>query len=75
MPYYIYTLGPIGVLNKIGEDENFRAARAIANERRKTLGPNDGLTVKVIFAANELAAEVLLSTPSSVEHPYAGDDY
>jgi len=73
MPYYLYKIGPLNILTKQGENADFKAARVKANEMRKSLSP--GEKIKIMFAANELAAEELLSTPRELDHTLAGDDY
>lgn len=75
MPYYIYKIGPLNILEKQGQADNFKEARAIANELRKGLDPASGHTVKMIFAENELAAEDTLSQPRELDPSLAGDDY
>lgn len=73
MPYYLYKIGTLNILTKMGEEAEFKAARVRANEMRKALPP--GERIKIMFAANELAAEELLSTPRELDHTLAGDDY
>ena len=73
MPYYLYKIGTLNILTKMGEATEFKPARTEANELRKALSP--GERIKIIFAANELAAEELLSTPRELDHTLAGDDY
>jgi len=75
MPYYIYRIGPLNILSKLGMADSFKAAKAVANEHRKTLLPNSGQSVKMIFAENELAAEDVLSQPREGEVGLIGDDY
>ena len=75
MPYYIYKVGPLSILEKKGQAESFKEAKATANEFRKQLDPNSGQTVKMIFAENELAAEDTLSQPRELDPTLAGDDY
>ena len=75
MPYYIYKIGPLHILEKQGEAATFKEAKALANERRKTLRPEAGQVVKMIFADNELAAEDILSQPRELDPTLAGDDY
>lgn len=75
MPYYIYKIGPLNILNKQGEAAGFKEAKALANELRRGLDPNAGQTVKMIFAENELAAEDTLSQPRELDASLAGDDY
>lgn len=73
MPYYIYKIGPLSVLEKQGQADSFKAAKAAANELRKALVP--GYSIKMIFAENELAAEDTLSQPRELDPSLAGDDY
>lgn len=75
MPYYVYKIGPLNILAKQGVAESFKEAKSLANEQRKTLLPNSGQTVKMIFAENELAAEDMLSQPREGEVGLIGDDY
>lgn len=75
MPYFIYKIGPLNILNKQGQAESFKEAKAMANELRKGLDPKAGVVVKMIFAENELQAEDTLSQPRELDPSLAGDDY
>lgn len=75
MPYFIYKIGPFNLLEKQGVATSFREAKAAVNQLRKGLDPMSGVTVKMIFAENELAAEDLLSQPRELDPSLAGDDY
>ncbi len=75
MPYFIYKIGPLRILEKQGQAETFKEAKALANERRKDLDPKSGQVVKMTFAENELAAEDVLSQPREAETSLIGDDY
>ena len=75
MPYYVYKIGPLNILAKQGVAESFKEAKSLANEHRKTLLPNSGQHIKMIFAENELAAEDTLSQPREAEVGMIGDDY
>ena len=76
MPYFIYKIGgPFKLLEKQGQADTFKEAKAIANDFRRALDPNDGYAVKMIFAENELAAEDTLSQPRELDASLAGDDY
>lgn len=75
MPYYIYKIGPLNILEKQGQAESFKEAKVVANELRKQLDPKAGQTIKMIFAENELAAEDILSQPRELDASLAGDDY
>ncbi len=76
MPYYIYKIGgPFKLLEKQGQADSFKEAKAIANDLRRELDPNEGYVVKMIFAETELAAEDTLSQPRELDASLAGDDY
>lgn len=75
MPYFIYEIGPLNILNKRGEAAGFKEAKATVNELRKGLDPNTGKQIKMIFAENELQAEDTLSQPRELDPSLAGDDY
>lgn len=75
MPYFVYKIGPLNILEKQGQAENFKEAKAVANELRKQLAPNAGQSIKMIFAENELAAEDILSQPRELDPTLSGDDY
>lgn len=75
MPYFIYEIGPLNILNKRGQAESFKEAKAVANDLRKGLVPNTGTQIKMIFAENELLAEDTLSQPRELDPSLAGDDY
>lgn len=75
MPYFIYKVGPLNILEKRGQADNFKEAKAAANELRKQLDPNTGTSIKMIFAENELQAEDILSQPRELDPTLSGDDY
>lgn len=75
MPYFIYKIGPLNILEKQGQAESFKEARAAANALRKQLDPGSGQAIKMIFAENELAAEDTLAQPRELDASLAGDDY
>lgn len=75
MPYFIYKIGPLNILEKQGVAATFKEAKAAVNALRKGLDPMCGVTVKMIFAENELAAEDILSQPRELDPSLAGDDY
>jgi len=75
MPYFIYRIGPLNILEKQGQAESFKEAKALANALRKQLRPNGGQIIKMIFADNELQAEDTLSQPRELDPSLAGDDY
>ncbi len=75
MPYYIYKIGPLNILEKQGQAEAFKEAKALANTLRKGLDPKSNTLIKMIFADNELQAEDTLSQPRELDASLAGDDY
>jgi hypothetical protein len=76
MPYYIYKVGgPLKLLDKQGTAASFKEAKTLANGLRKSLDPNSGYQIKMIFADNELQAEDTLSQPRELDPSLAGDDY
>ncbi len=75
MPYYIYKIGPLNILEKQGQAEVYKEAKAIANTLRKALDPKANTQIKMIFADNELLAEDTLSQPREQETSLVGDDY
>ncbi len=73
MPYYIYRIQALGVLQKIEQHERFAEASARAKALRATDAPGAAAgKVKVMFAENELQAEDLLGQVR--EAGPAGDD-
>lgn len=74
MPYFIYDVveKPMLRLSKIAAYPSFKEASAQAKQLRAA-ATQSGI-VKVIFAANELEAEDLLSQVR-VPPPVIGDDY
>ena len=63
MPYYVYRMWsfPIRRLEKVEEAPSYGAASARAKALRTSPDLPEGCAVKVIFGANELEAEDLLS--------------
>lgn len=74
MPYYLYDIldAPVRRLKKVALYPSFKEASAEAKNLRAA-GACAG-TVKVVFAANELEAEDLLSQAREAP-PLIGDDY
>ena len=70
MPYYIFKIGPMSILDKQGQADSYKEAKAIANESRRHLDPNSGQVVKMIFADNELTAEDVLSQPRELDEGF-----
>jgi hypothetical protein len=61
MPYYIYKVFPFHRLEKVAEMPAFPQASAQAKVLRKDPALPADCKVKVIFAENELGAEMLLT--------------
>lgn len=74
MPYYVYKIFPMRVLQKVGEFAKFNEASAQAKTLRLEIAPTDRYTIKVIFGENELAAEDMLGQVR-IAPPKVGDDY
>lgn len=60
MPYYIYRIKALNLLDKLSEFDSFKAASAHAKTLRATQNRLTTDKIKVIFADNELHAEDLL---------------
>lgn len=64
MPYYVFKITqPTELIKNLDFQEAFdeyRPARNYARDLRKELPLDSGITVKMIFAANQLAAEETL---------------
>ena len=74
MPYFVYKILPMRLLEKVDQFDSFKEASTFAKGMRAKLTPTDNYTVKVIFAENELQAEDLLSQVREPE-PMTGEDY
>lgn len=66
MPYYVYKMNEgvssmIKNLECIDEFESFQEAKKQARAKRQELDADDKTIYKVIFAANQLAAEEMLT--------------
>lgn len=61
MPYYVFAVKSLGLLDKLAEFEAFKEASAHAKALRLTQPAAAPARIKVIFADNQLAAEDLLS--------------
>jgi hypothetical protein len=61
MPYYVYKVFPFHRLEKVAEMASFPEASAQAKSLRKDPALPADCKVKVIFAENELGAEMLLT--------------
>lgn len=64
MPYYVFKITqPTELIKNLTlQDtfENYQDARELARGIRKELPLNSGITIKMLFAANQLAAEEIL---------------
>jgi len=66
MPYYVYKMNEgvssmIRNLEYLDEFETFKEAKNLARTKRSEQDPQDKAIFKVIFAANQLAAEEMLT--------------
>lgn len=78
MPYYVYKItAQVGMslvknLELLGESDSFKAAKALAREMREKQDGSEGVSVKVMFAENQLLAEEQLleyrEKPIVMEH-------
>lgn len=60
MPYYVFAVRPFAPLDKLAEFDAFTAASAHAKSLRAAQSPDDRARIRVIFAADTIAAEDLL---------------
>lgn len=64
MPYYVFKITqPTELVKNLDFQqafENYREARQLARDLRKKLPLDSGITVKMLFAANQLQAEETL---------------
>ena len=60
MPYYVFAVKPFAQLEKLAEFDAFKDASAHAKALRATPMADARARIKVMFAANPLAAEDLL---------------
>ena len=78
MPYYVYKISEqVGMslvknLELLGESDSFKKAKIQARESREKLDGAEGVSVKVMFAENQLMAEEQLlehrDKPIMMEH-------
>lgn len=78
MPYYIYKISAqagmslVKNLELLGESDSFKEAKAQAREVREKQDGAEGVTIKVMFAENQLLAEEQLlehrDKPITMEH-------
>ncbi len=59
MPYYVFAIRQLGLLDKLAEFDAFKDASAHAKVLRSQIGPD--ARVKVMYGDNQLQAEDLLS--------------
>jgi len=73
MPYYLYKIFPFHRLEKVAVHDAFSAASVQAKELRKDPALPADCRVKVVFAADELSAETLL-TEVREDRPHIAED-
>ena len=74
MPYFIYKIHPMKILEKVSEHAKFQDASAEAKILRRDLPADANYTIKVVFGENELHAEDTLSEVREAQ-PTTGEDY
>ncbi len=74
MPYYIYKIHPMNILEKVGEFAKFQEASSQAKTLRRGLPADAGYRIKVVYGENELHAEDTLSQVREPQ-PTTGEDY
>jgi hypothetical protein len=74
MPYFIYKVLPLGILEKIARYDAFRDASVEAKKLRASPDLPAHCKIRIIFAENELHAEDLLSQVREPERGVIGDD-
>jgi len=74
LPYYVYRVFPFRRLEKVDEAPSFRDASARAKALRSSVDLPADCTVKVVFAATELGAEILLSEVRAPKPGLADDE-
>jgi len=75
MPYFIYKVhAPLNNLEKVAQHVSFKDASKTVKKLREAPDMASGAKIRMIFAANELEAEDLLSQVRKPE-PMVGDDY
>ncbi len=74
MPYFVFRFGPIGIPELLGQDAVYKAARArMAAARAQSVGATDE-RVRMVFAANEIEAIDLLTSPRAPDASSAAED-
>ncbi len=63
MPYFVYRVAPFGALTPIGEFGVYKDAKACAIGHRVNQDAADRDRVRIVFAADALEAEQLLTMP------------
>ena len=61
LPYYVYRVFPFRRLEKVDAAPSFREASARAKALRASPDKPPDCTIRIVFAAMELGAEILLS--------------
>ncbi|NIV77117.1 MAG: hypothetical protein GWN37_20490 [Gammaproteobacteria bacterium] len=63
MPYFVYRVAPVGALTLIGEFGVYKDAKVCATAQRADQEAADRDRVRIVFAADTVEAEQLLTTP------------
>ena len=73
MPYYVYKINTMKIMEKVAEYEKFPDASKAAKVLRTELGDPNPRSVRVVFAENELEAEDMVGQEKPFVH--TGEDY
>lgn len=63
MPYFVYRISEPRTLEHVATFESYKEAREVARGNRAELGKGGDITVRMIFAKNQVEAEKLLLAP------------
>ncbi len=63
MSYFVYRVAPVGALTLIGEFGAYKDAKACATDHRANQEAADPDRVRIVFAADTLEAEQLITMP------------
>jgi len=61
MPYFVFEIRPSNDYKLLDSSENYREARKVARDRRKSVPPGEDVTVRMVFAADATQGQTQLS--------------
>jgi hypothetical protein len=73
MPYYVYRINAMKIMEKVAEYATFPEASKAAKALRAELADPNPRSVRVVFAKNELEAEDTVAQEKPFVH--TGEDY